>query len=449
MTVQTQKNTIQHLAVEGQDTYSYDFIILSENDVVVLLDGLIYQGGYQVIGLGDDSGSIILDDAISADDDGKILTIARIMDMIQDIDYTAYDGFPAETHERGLDRGILIAQQNAERINASLRMPIGDDAEVVLPLLEARKETFLYFDIEGNATAFDAEPDPISLIAIQIADDSRTMMRVDSSQDAQRPYIGANNINEAFGMLQLNNQGKVPLANMGISGFQLIGPIRGDDLCDKVGDDLGDCIEPDSRNPSQRFPDRVPTAPGEQGKFSTGDVFLLTFQEPEVDGTMFLYAERGGIEAVIPVGPRDAIVFSAGWDQNGDPTPDFPQGWYYIPKLYEVGDANSIVYTPDGGFIIPAAAINVQVAIDALDQNAVDTQNRDQSVDGSKTFTSALTQLAEGISPNHLMRKVDIEAILASHADAINNPHSVTAAQVGAPGGSWTWNGTTLAITIP
>ena len=138
MTVQTQKNTINHRATEGQDTYPYDFLILSASDVVILLDGELYLGGYQVTGLGDDSGNVILDDAILPGDDGKVLTIARVMDMIQDIDYTAYDGFPAETHEKGIDRGVLIAQQNAERIEASLRMPLGDGAEVILPPLDDR-----------------------------------------------------------------------------------------------------------------------------------------------------------------------------------------------------------------------------------------------------------------------------------------------------------------------
>jgi hypothetical protein len=38
---------------------------------------------------------------------------------------------------------------------------------------------------------------------------------------------------------------------------------------------------------------------------------------------------------------------------------------------------------------------------------------------------------------------------LDSHTGDTNNPHNTTAAQVGAPEGSWTWDGTTLAITIP
>jgi hypothetical protein len=38
---------------------------------------------------------------------------------------------------------------------------------------------------------------------------------------------------------------------------------------------------------------------------------------------------------------------------------------------------------------------------------------------------------------------------LDAHTGDTNNPHNTTAALVGAPEGSWTWDGTTLAITIP
>jgi hypothetical protein len=38
---------------------------------------------------------------------------------------------------------------------------------------------------------------------------------------------------------------------------------------------------------------------------------------------------------------------------------------------------------------------------------------------------------------------------LDNHTSNTSNPHSVTAAQAGAPTGSWNWDGTTLHITIP
>jgi len=42
-----------------------------------------------------------------------------------------------------------------------------------------------------------------------------------------------------------------------------------------------------------------------------------------------------------------------------------------------------------------------------------------------------------------------VQTNLNSHTDKTDNPHSVTASQVGAPTGSWSWDGTTLNITIP
>ena len=455
MTVQTQKNTIQHLAIEGQDTYSYDFIILSENDAVVLLDSQVYLGGYQVIGIGDDSGTIILDDPIAQEDDGKILTIARLMDMIQDIDYGAYDGFPAETHEKGLDRGILIAQQTAERVSASLRFPVGDEGDVELPDVDDRREKFLYFDENGDASVVEADPDAVSVLVIGVEPDSDSMLLVQTHADPQHPNIGVNNINLAGGILKLTEAGDYPehpnlpagglplevLANTPVlvagvliddgsiqaetdssemlrayrqslteepfgffdaiavlapnqanrlvqvdefgqipssllrtQGIRNRGIFRGDDLCDKPGDDPGDCVAPDSRNPSQRFtgldyapgtdPDTLPNA-----SFRAGDFFAITIQDPETNGTMLLFSEVGQqAPAEIIVNANDGIVFIPQViDPDDGITILIQHGWYHNPGQFDTTVAEFVSLNTAGYLFIPIGNNNVQLAFNFID----------------------------------------------------------------------------------
>ena len=46
----------------------------------------------------------------------------RNVPKTQVIDYIANDPFPAETHEEGLDRGIMVAQQNFEEVERSIKL---------------------------------------------------------------------------------------------------------------------------------------------------------------------------------------------------------------------------------------------------------------------------------------------------------------------------------------
>ena len=425
MTVQTEENTIKYNGDGVTASFAFNFQVTDPNWITVFEDDAETLLNFETVinaNQNDNPGGFVnyLDaPPAGVPAEGVVITIARIVPLDQQLDYTSFDPFPAESHESGLDKLTFIDQQHEERIESSLRFPVGDEASVELPGVEVRAEKFLFFDLDGNAAVSEIEDSEFALLAISILADSQLFMRVDSSQDAQRPQIGGNNINGPNGILQLNNQGKVPFANMGISGINLRGPFRGDDLCDKPGDGIGDCSAPDTRNPSERFPDLVPSFPGEPGKYTTGDLFLLTFQDPEVNGTMNLFSSLGQPSAVIGVLPRDGVVFLSGFDAEGEPTPNAPQGWYHIPKLYDVGDANSITYSPDGNFILPAGANNVQIAVDFIDKNALDLQNRNQTVDGIKTFVLPPRTAATPIIDNDLARKGYVDETLDKSLDDV------------------------------
>ena len=442
MALQTDHNTINHIADGATFNFPYDFRVDQASDMVVLFDSVPQDPGLvdEITGIGNDDGGavIFLVEPIV----GVIVTLARIVPSTQELVYPAYGPFPAKSHEQGLDKLTMLNQQNAERVTSSVRMPLGDDASVVLPNVADRAHKYLLFDDDGNVSVGEIVDSEFALLDVDVTLDSRTMLDVDKVQ-AQHPEIRVLNPGTANALLQLNGQGKVPFANMGFGGIAIRGPLRGDNLCPKEGDLGPECTAPDYRNPSERFPDLVPTAPFEVGKFSTGDMFLLTFQDPEVDGNMNLFSERGGVETPLAVGQRDSVVFLSGWDIEGEDIPDVTQGWYHLPKLYDVGDANSITFSPSLGYILSPSHNNVQLALDYINQNAVDIQNRDQTIGGIKQFTLAPRTANTPQIDNDVTRKGYVDdAIATSIAAALLTLYPVGSYKIGPDptavvGGTW------------
>lgn len=78
-------------------------------------------------------------------------TILRRTKRTQAIDYTDNDPFPAETHERGLDRVTMIAQDSASAVDRALRFPATDLSTLnsEIPNSMARSGKYLAFDSSG------------------------------------------------------------------------------------------------------------------------------------------------------------------------------------------------------------------------------------------------------------------------------------------------------------
>lgn len=81
--------------------------------------------------------------------------IRRKTPLTQEIDYIENDDFPAETHERGLDRGVMIAQERQEELDRALKFPVSDAVGLSpeLPNSVDRKSLFLAFDASGDPIA--------------------------------------------------------------------------------------------------------------------------------------------------------------------------------------------------------------------------------------------------------------------------------------------------------
>jgi hypothetical protein len=94
------------------------------------------------------------------------LRCKRKTTRLQDIDYRDNDPFPAETHERGLDRLTMIAQEDEEAIGRTIRAPDGETL-TVLPSAASRAGKTMVFDSAGQlVTQVPADGSAASVVAL-------------------------------------------------------------------------------------------------------------------------------------------------------------------------------------------------------------------------------------------------------------------------------------------
>ncbi len=98
--------------------------------------------------------------------------ILRATPLTQLIDYVSNDGFPAETHEAGLDRSAMRAQEIQEKLGRSLKFPIGDSdtLDPELPSSVERAGKVLGFDANGNPVPVTDIPAGAINLPLPIAD---------------------------------------------------------------------------------------------------------------------------------------------------------------------------------------------------------------------------------------------------------------------------------------
>lgn len=84
---------------------------------------------------------------------GTTLTILRATARLQPIDYVENDPFPAQSHERGLDRLTAIVQEIERDQIRALRVAATDATPTALPTAGERAGKVLAFDTNGNPIA--------------------------------------------------------------------------------------------------------------------------------------------------------------------------------------------------------------------------------------------------------------------------------------------------------
>ncbi len=108
ITVQTPRNT--YIADGVQDTFSFDFRILENSDLRVLVDSVLQQESvhYNLTNITELGGNVvfIVIPVLNAE-----VSLVRSTSESQQVVYTPFDPFPAKTHEAALDKLTMLIQE--------------------------------------------------------------------------------------------------------------------------------------------------------------------------------------------------------------------------------------------------------------------------------------------------------------------------------------------------
>lgn len=159
MTISTTESEIAYNGNGITTVFSFPYRFLANGDIVVV--GVSSTGvsttkvlttDYTLTGAGDDAGGTVT--MLVAPAVGTRLIIYRDTEIVQETDFISGDPFPAETHERALDRLTMIAQEIIPQSTRSIRVPVGDPVSLnpTLPAAVDRLDKFIVFDATTGAT---------------------------------------------------------------------------------------------------------------------------------------------------------------------------------------------------------------------------------------------------------------------------------------------------------
>jgi len=224
MTVTTETNTVVYSGDDATLVFPYPFRILDALHLGVFIslipiapDDVTFP--YTISGVDDPDGGVVTFTLNPPPTGVANLTLSRNVPATQEIDYTPYDDFPADTHERGLDKLTMLVQQAISLAGEGTihipanEIPLGLNLEV--PPIAFRKEQVLAFDVFGNVTVV-AGPGGVSGTVVDVQPgvngflDARELLLVDNATfGARLPLIGIPGINAPGRLMQLNPAGVV------------------------------------------------------------------------------------------------------------------------------------------------------------------------------------------------------------------------------------------------
>jgi hypothetical protein len=168
MTVSSDVNRISYAGNGSTTVFPVNYYFLENSHLQVIL---ITSAGvetiqtlttnYTVTGAGNEAGGSVT--MLVAPPVNVTIVIQRSVPATQETDYLANDPFPAESHERALDKLTMLAQQNEREIDRALKIPLASVAttSTELPIPVANK----LLAWNSNATAI-TNFDPAAIISI-------------------------------------------------------------------------------------------------------------------------------------------------------------------------------------------------------------------------------------------------------------------------------------------
>lgn len=175
MTISTTTSRTSYNGNGVTTLFSVPFRFFQNSDLVVQLvtnstgasTTLVLTTHYTVSGADSEAGGSLM--MLTPPAVGQTLVIRRVIAATQEVDYVAGDPFPAETHERALDRLTMLSQQGEEVNSRSLTLPAGDTTSGEIPQLFIRANKLLAFDSSGRPTVVNPSTDSATDVRMDLA----------------------------------------------------------------------------------------------------------------------------------------------------------------------------------------------------------------------------------------------------------------------------------------
>lgn len=176
MTVEADDSSAQYSTNGTTGPFTVPFYFLANTHLQVVYttaagvsSTLALNTDYTVSGAGNSSGGSITTTVAYANDGGT-LSIVRDVPATQVTDYVAGDAFPADAHERALDKLTMIAQQQREVLTRALVVPVGEAPVSAIPRAADRAGRIHAYDASGNPIAIaGADSDSAADLALDLA----------------------------------------------------------------------------------------------------------------------------------------------------------------------------------------------------------------------------------------------------------------------------------------
>lgn len=157
MTISTTTSKVSYNGNGVTTAFAFPYYFFADGDLVVTLVSSagaettqVLNTDYTVSGEGtESSGSVSMSVAPAV---GEKLIIRRSLSLTQETDYIEGDPFPAESHERALDRLTMIGQQQQEQLSRAIVVPVGATTfSPDLPTIVAER----YLRVNSGGTGFE------------------------------------------------------------------------------------------------------------------------------------------------------------------------------------------------------------------------------------------------------------------------------------------------------
>lgn len=222
----------------------------------------------------------------------------------------------------------------------------------------------------------------------------------------------------AYGLVRLNEFGKIDVELLEIGQVDLQGFFFSDDVCPKPIDTQGlpglpvtPCGAPDYRNPSEIY----------GNIYNHGDAFIVSFNLPEISGSVNLIDPDNPLGPLIPipVNTGDMLIYLEEVVVSGNTV--IQAGWHPWYDAISQTDATNTAYDPAGNqIIIDPTDVNVDLALTTLDAAVKANKNHTEIVTGNPHNVTAIEAGAEPANAN-----------IQSHIVNTSNPHATDKTAVG------------------